>query len=105
MNDSCGATDYWYRRETATDLLGVGESTTNIENGTRVSPNVKMVTAWNEMVKFNLDLHEYLYANRDDFPDYIGINYTPYANYSSMFYLSKQLQDYYELFTPVNAMF
>jgi hypothetical protein len=48
------------------------------------------------MVDFNEKLHGYLYANRDTYPTYIGVNsYIPYAYYSYM-------KDWIELFIRLN---
>lgn len=58
-------------------ITSVGAVSNQAENATRVSINAKLVYAWNEMVRFNCRLHDYLFANRDDFPDYVGFVYAP----------------------------
>ena len=52
---------------------GVGESMSAVENGTRANSIPKMVEAWNQMVDWNRQLHDYLMVNEATFPDYIGI--------------------------------
>lgn len=70
-------TYYHYMRANASTTFGIGESVAEIENARRVSPYFKMKTAWNEMVNLNWMLHEFLYANKDVYPDYIGLKYPP----------------------------
>lgn len=76
----CSAANYvywrWLRNNTS-HTAGVGEVIPESENGVRTSPIQKMVWAWNEMVRINWIMHEYLLSKKSDFPDYIGLLQTP----------------------------
>ena len=79
---------YWYyQKSNASSTTGVGETNASVENGTRTSPNQKMVEAWSEMVDMNRKLHGYLYANREDYPTWIGLTYLPDSmpNFTELF--------------------
>ncbi len=60
-----------------TQTSGVGVISLAPENASKTAMSRKYLSAWNEMVRLNWILHEFLYINRDDYPDYIGINYPP----------------------------
>lgn len=69
---------YWHiMKDNATSTTGTGEFKPLPENMENALPDTKMVGAWNMMVEMNLKLHAYLYANSDDFPEYIGLTYPP----------------------------
>lgn len=67
-----------YVRDNSVNISGVGATVSAVENGTRISPHIKLVMAWNEMVKYNNRLHDYLYANKEIYPSYIGLVYMPF---------------------------
>jgi hypothetical protein len=81
-----------------TITTGVGELKPNIENGVRASNFMKQVVAWNTMVEFNEKLHGYLYANRESYPTYIGINYYGI----STDYFPTYMKEWAELFCRLN---
>jgi hypothetical protein len=81
---------FYHRRDTITATDGIGEQSSAVENGSRVSPNYKMTQAWNEMVEWNCKLHDFLVANDDLYPEYV---YLTTGGDSA----------YRELFTPINA--
>lgn len=58
-------------------VLNTGVAKGKNENADSVSVDSKIIPAWNEMVKFNFKLHEYLVANQIKFPKYIGLTYDP----------------------------
>lgn len=66
-----------HQSETFTNTSGVGERKANSENMQMANPWAKIVQAWNEMVESNRNLHEFLYANQTDYPDYLGLTYPP----------------------------
>ena len=91
---------YKYQESNASNTYGVGESVADVENGKRVSPRNKMMTAWNKMVDFNSVLHDYLYAKRTLFPSYIGLNYPPYGYIDK--YAPDYINQYQELFIKLS---
>ena len=71
---------YWqFMKNTATNTVGIGESITATENAFRVSPKDKMVTAWNEMVEWNMIMDDFIKQNEEKYPDYIGFTQDVYA--------------------------
>lgn len=52
---------YFYQRDKATISTTVGEKQVSIQNTASVSPNEKLVKAWNEMVEMSADIHKKLY--------------------------------------------
>lgn len=94
---------YWFvRTDSASQTFSIGESTASVENGARTSPRQKMVSAWNAMVDMNVKLHEYLYANQANFPDYVGLDSViqnlPVSLDTKMRIVKRQ-----SLFTKINA--
>lgn len=63
--------------ETFSNTMGIGERKAASENMSIGNPYSKLVTAWNEMVDLNRNLHEFLYAEQASYPDYIGLTYPP----------------------------
>lgn len=78
-----------YVRDESISLRGVGATVSAVENGTRVSPQFKLLPAWNAMVKWNKKLHDFLYANMETYPDYVGLVYPP--DYASEYLMDNQL--------------
>lgn len=68
---------YHVMKYNVSQTQGIGESMSAVENGTRATSAIKMVEAWNQMVEWNLMLHEYMMVYEDTFPTYIGIDYPP----------------------------
>lgn len=56
---------YWFMRNNVTTTTGVGEVETETDNSTRVSPSLKMVSAWNEMVDGVKSVAGWLSSNKD----------------------------------------
>ena len=73
-----------HREMTSSATNSTGESTTTLQNGSRVSPEFKIIAAWNEMVKLNFKMHEYIIVNQSDFAKYIGLT-TDVYNYNPMY--------------------
>ena len=63
----------------SSQTMGIGEISTESENGLRISPIRKMARAWNDMVKWNWILHDFITVNIADYPDYIGQTFPPEA--------------------------
>lgn len=61
---------YWYLRDQASVTTGTGEKTAKAQNASNASPRVKMARAWNQMVKWNWELVEFLLSN--DYPEFIS---------------------------------
>lgn len=61
---------YWYMRSNATTTAGGGEAENNV--AVKASPATKMMRAWNQMVKWNWELMEYLQSNADLYPDFVN---------------------------------
>lgn len=96
---------YQFMRENATHTTTNGEAVSKKENMADASPAHKMVAAWNNMVELNQKLHAFLYANREDYPAYAGLDYAtcsvciPF----STTYWDADRRDFYNLFTKINA--
>lgn len=58
--------------QNATASTGTGEKVPNNQNAENSTPAQKIVTAWNEMVKWNLELFEYLLSNQTDYPEFLN---------------------------------
>ncbi len=61
---------YWYVSKKAVDNTLVGTATGAVDNNTRVNPMDTLVDAWNSMVDMNRALWEFLYANKDTYPEW-----------------------------------
>lgn len=61
---------YWYMRSNATTTAGSGEVNNNVS--APVSPGLKMLRAWNQMVKWNWELIEFLQSNADVYPEFVN---------------------------------
>jgi hypothetical protein len=57
--------------------MGQGEARANHENATNISSYDKLQRAYNKMVDLNYTLHNFIMANVEDYPNYIGIEYPP----------------------------
>lgn len=62
---------YWHMRNNATASTGTGEKTSKAQNATDASPRQKMGSAWNQMVKWNRELVEFLLSNESDYPEFL----------------------------------
>lgn len=61
---------YWYVRSDAIYLSGSGSAVSVNENSNRVSPFALQSTAWNEMVRLNYELFDYLRVNVLVYPEW-----------------------------------
>lgn len=61
---------WYFVRNSNTLFTGIGTVTSNSENSTRISPNRRLVTLWNNMVEDNEILEKFLLANESDYPNY-----------------------------------
>lgn len=57
--------------------LAIGTMRPNAENMVLSSAGIDVARAWNEMVDFNLRLHDFLYANSSSYRTYIGLQFLP----------------------------
>jgi hypothetical protein len=55
---------YHLRRDDSVTTTSAGDSVSRAENASMVSSARKMTTAWNQMVKWNRIMWQYLYVNR-----------------------------------------
>lgn len=53
---------FYYQRDKATVSTASGEKQVSIQSTASVSPNEKLVRAWNEMVEMSAEIHRKLYA-------------------------------------------
>jgi len=72
--------NYMGNRETVS--TGVGEKMPQAENMANASSEIKMITAWNEMVDIVSVLHDFLVQSKADYPTYIGLESMYYGNYN-----------------------
>lgn len=63
---------YWYMRNQNSQTTGVGEVGSNVPNNGVANESIKLMTAWNEMVRLNNTLYDFLYVNLSDYPTFIG---------------------------------
>lgn len=62
---------YWHwMADQSTVTSGTGEKASAAANGVDASPARKMVRAWNQMVKWNAELCEFLLSNPTDYPEF-----------------------------------
>lgn len=61
---------HWMRNE-ATATTGTGEKVANAQNASNASGYRKMVDAWNQMVRWNWELVEFLLSHPDDYPEFL----------------------------------
>ena len=50
-------------------LTGLGSINSNSENATIISPENKIVNAWNEMIKLYYQVYDFMYNNQTDYPN------------------------------------
>jgi hypothetical protein len=87
---------YWfYQADNYTFTTGSSEKKT--DNAINANPDVKMVSAWNEMVNFNRSLHLFLVDQIAVYPEYKDSD--AYRNYCRGWYSDNGVQD---LFTFKN---
>lgn len=85
-------------------LIGIQSQTSGVgvinlapENANLASMTRKLSNAWNEMVRLNWILHEFLDDNENDYPDYIGFDYTPIRQRKMSEYPLQNNQKYFDL--------
>lgn len=61
---------YMYLKNTAQSQAGIGTVVPNAENATKTSPVDKMAFAWQDMVRVNLEMYQYLVANASVYPEF-----------------------------------
>lgn len=69
------------------------------ENSDAAPIDDKIIPAWNEMVRMNFKLHEYLVANQAKFPKYVGLTHDVY------YYNPNCIHENQELFIAKNPFF
>jgi hypothetical protein len=75
---------YWYQRAILTNSGATGESKMSTENAGPANASFKMATAWNKMVVINMEMYNFLYVNRANYPDWFlwsNFKYYPQWNY------------------------
>lgn len=63
---------YWYERDGISKTLGDGEFINKQEKKYAISPEDKMRRAWSEMVCWNKEFWEFMYANQDTYPEFFA---------------------------------
>ena len=81
---------YYWQRNNATFQTNAGVKTLNVQNTISVSPAEKMVSAWNQMVTWNEEIHSSLYDLETDEFDYLNDIY-PYIDDSIITYQNQFL--------------
>ena len=66
-----------YLNDTREVATGAGTAVATHESMTAASSHRKQVQAWNAMVDMCWNLHEFLVANEDEYPDYVGLTNLP----------------------------
>lgn len=62
---------YWmWQRDNVSQTVAIGEVAAKAENSVVISPKVKMITAWNQMVDWIRELHYFLWSNPDTYPEW-----------------------------------
>lgn len=84
-----------------TQTSGVGVISLSPENANPASMTRKLATAWNEMVRLNWILHEFIDANETDYPDYIGLTYGPVKYSGGGMYKPEPNQKLFDLKTHI----
>jgi hypothetical protein len=69
---------YWWKRNEATMSTGVGGAIPQTENALRVSPEFKMMSAWNDFSQTILEIVDYIKANPEDF-NKVGYDYSDFV--------------------------
>ena len=81
---------FYWQRNNATFQTNAGVKTLNVQNTQTVSPAEKMVSAWNQMVTWNEEIHNSLYEFETDEFDYLNDIY-PYIDESILTYQNQFL--------------
>lgn len=63
---------FHYSRNMVTQTTGTGEKTADNKNATAASSVLKLVRAWNEMVKMNWELVEFLLSHPDEYESFLS---------------------------------
>jgi hypothetical protein len=74
---------YHWQKNRVTQTTGTGEQASKLANNTAVSPDDKMINAWNDMVNWNTTLHDFLTQNKTIYPayePYLEANLLTYQN-------------------------
>jgi hypothetical protein len=87
----------------ATSTTGIGVHRSNSENMTMQNPTDKMVDAWNTMVMYFEQMHDFLVNSSDDFPDYLGLNFEPFNSYVYGKLFMPHTQNNTKYFEKINA--
>lgn len=89
---------YQYQSSEASKTGGTGEGIINTQNSTPVSPSYKMAKAFNKMVHINMELFDFLYSNKDVYPDWLLSVYQGGGMYGS--YRAESARKF---LTPINT--
>lgn len=61
---------YWHwQKSMVTQSVGIGEAATTAENAVMVSPGLKMIRAYNEMVDWVRELYRFIDSHQSDYPE------------------------------------
>lgn len=74
-----------YVRNTAVILMPTGAQTATTENASRVDPTDKIVFAWQDMARVNMEMYHYLTSNNLVYPEYEK-NIACFRNYPPIMY-------------------
>lgn len=71
---------YWHwLKDQVSQTVGLGESATQAQNATLVSPTIKMNRAWDEISRQAMELNYFLQSNQTDYPEWV-LNYNRIAS-------------------------
>lgn len=65
---------YYFQQDYNVHTIQVGVAKPKSENSVAASPVQKMVRAWNEFVDWTCDMHRFIKANADDYPNYVHMD-------------------------------
>lgn len=95
---------YQFLENGASDTVPAGTATGKAENATRVSPSAKMLTAWNEMIKSNVLLWNFLNANKATYPEWTADGYSFGWYWYGYSWWDNHTEHRNELFTRKNSL-
>jgi hypothetical protein len=81
---------YWWSRDNISKTLGDGEFINKQEKKYATSPEYKMMRAWNEMVCWNKEFWNFMYANRDVYPEFFA-DVRNYSRHQEMYHVIHQI--------------
>ncbi len=93
---------YHFMANNYTQTASMGEVKTANENSIPINPGLKMSRAWNEMSKWAYELHRYLLATQDTYPEWKNQGYYFFMTYD--WWYGYNYQSGYNKFQPINTL-